>query len=262
MMFDTMPLWLLGGAIFLLLLAALELGFRLHAVADRRSRPGADRPDMDFLLSAAMGLLALLLGFTFSLALGRHEDRRELVIAEANAIGTSWLRIQALDEPGRTDLAELYRDYALARIAWSRAHDSDEGVGEAALDRAADLQPRIWASAREALGSSRGVVDAKTLLDPINESFDLAAERVIQREAQIPNEILTILGLYLIVSTAMIGWRLGGAGRRLPVASAMTVGLLSLAAVAIIDLDHARAGGITVSQKAMRDLIPMLEPIP
>lgn len=261
-MFDTLPLWLLGGVIFLVLLAALELGFRLHALADRRAKPGADRPDMDFLLSAAMGLLALLLGFTFSLALGRHEDRRELVIAEANAIGTSWLRIQALDEPARAELGALYRDYSMARIAWSRAHEGDEGAGAAALARATALQPDVWARAREALRVSRGVVDAKTLLDPINESFDLATERVIQREAQIPNEILVILGLYLIVSTAMIGWRLGGAGRRLPVASAMTVALLSLAAVAIIDLDHARSGGITVSQKAMRDLVPLLEPIP
>ncbi|MBX9728033.1 MAG: hypothetical protein K2X31_03905 [Sphingopyxis sp.] len=262
MMLDSMPLWLLGGVIFLVLLVALELGFRVHAIISRRDKPDTDRPDMDFLLSAAMGLLALLLGFTFSLALNRHEDRRELVIAEANAISTSWLRIQALDEPARAELAQLFRDYALARIAWSRAHDSDEGASEAALGQSTALQPQIWASARDALRTSRGVVDAKTLLDPINESFDLATERIIQREAQIPNEILAILGLYLLVSTAMIGWRLDGAGRRLPVASAMTVALLSLAAVAIIDLDHARAGGITVSQKAMRDLVPMLEPIP
>ena len=91
------PIWLLGIVVFILLYVALECGFRLS----RQRRSEDEKEGSDFLAQATLGLLALLLGFTFSLALQRHEERRSLVIAEANALGTSWLRIQAIDRADR-----------------------------------------------------------------------------------------------------------------------------------------------------------------
>lgn len=257
-MISTLSLSVLGIALMLALLLAVELGFRGRRFAYRRS-PDSKPPEMDFLLSAAMGLLALLLGFTFSLALGRHEERRDLVIAEANAIGTSWLRIQAIDEPARGQLSRAYADYAQTRLAWSLASETSEG-GQAALARGNALQAQLWPVALEALRTSRGVVDAKTLLDPLNESFDLAAERVARRDAHLPDALIVMLFLYLLISAGMTGWRLAADGHRAPVASSLTMLLLTLAVVATLDLDRAREGLIDVSQQPMRDAIAAMKP--
>ena len=252
-MISTLSLAGVGIGIMLALLLCVELGYRIRRRLDRRY-PDREPAEMDFLLSAAMGLLALLLGFTFSLALSRHEQRRDLVIAEANAIGTSWLRIQALDEPARAQLSTAYAAYSQARLDWSIASETNEG-GHAAMLRANQLQTTLWPAAIAALRASRGMVDAKTLLDPLNESFDLAAERVARRDAHLPAALLAMLLLYLLIAAGLTGWRLAADGHRAPVASSLTMLLLTLAVVATLDLDRARDGLISVSQQPMRDVV-------
>src|SRR4051812_43090401 len=93
---DTAPLGLVGLALFLILLICVEIGFRVRSAAGSAE---GQIGNQEFLLSAVLGLLALLLGFTFSMALNRYDGRRDLVVQEANAIGTTWLRAQLLREP-------------------------------------------------------------------------------------------------------------------------------------------------------------------
>ena len=111
----TAPLLLVSVAIFVILLAGLELGYRIPLSKTSRESGGLNSPD--YLLSAVLGLLALLLGFTFSLALERYEGRRDLVMGEANAIGTSLLRADLLQEPVRSSLVDALGAYVEARIA-------------------------------------------------------------------------------------------------------------------------------------------------
>ncbi|MGH8043660.1 MAG: hypothetical protein ACREOX_03540, partial [Stenotrophomonas sp.] len=98
-----LPLWLLTMVFFLALIAAREFGVFLRTRRNlRRSRTpaaaGAEETDA-FSTNTVLGLLALLIGFTFSLALGRYDERRTLVVSEANALGTTWLRTDLLDAP-------------------------------------------------------------------------------------------------------------------------------------------------------------------
>ncbi len=249
-MTGNLPLALVGLGLFLLLFAALEIGFRLA----RRRRSEDEKDGGDFLASAAMGLLALLLGFTFSLALQRHEERRALVIAEANAIGTSWLRIQAIDAGDRDRIADPFRTYAHTRLAWSLT--SDEGAGSALLyARAAAQQQGVWNAVIAALANGEAVVDNKLILDPLNQAFDLATTREELRQSHLPLSLMTMLIIYMLFATALVGWRLGEVGRRLMVPAVLTIALLTLAVVITIDLDQGRTGTITVSQRAMERAI-------
>lgn len=251
------PLWLVGLVLFVLLCLALESGFQLSA---RRSN-AKEKTGSDFLVSATLGLLALLLGFTFSLALQRHEERRSLVIAEANALGTSWLRIQAIDPSDRDSVAAPFRQYAQTRLNWSLA--SDEGTtSERYSIEAAEQQGRIWRAAIAALVNGEQVVDAKTLLDPINQSFDLAAEREARRQAHLPGAMFAMLLIFMLFATTLVGWRLGEVGHRMLLPSGLTVLLLTLAVVMTTDLDMSRSGMITVSQDPMQQLVKSMASSP
>ena len=96
---DATPIWLIG----ILVLGAMVLaGWAGRAFAYLRGDPDGKRPDVEsHIVSGVLGLLALLLGFTFAIAMDRYDTRRALVLAESNAIGTSYLRTQLLEQPHR-----------------------------------------------------------------------------------------------------------------------------------------------------------------
>src|SRR5216684_3550 len=131
--------------VFLMLLAffaAMEIGFR----CGQRSQPSADdatKAHVGALQCALLGLLALLLGFTFAMAVSRFDTRKELVLSEANAIGTTYLRARLLEEPYRQELMGLLHAYVDARLAFYEA-----GVDRVRLDTAnataAHLQEQLW----------------------------------------------------------------------------------------------------------------------
>src|SRR5215469_14965767 len=110
-LWNDLPIWPIGVALLALLTGAFFLGRFMHRRATRRGRVRQNTAFDGFIVSAVLGLLALLLGFTFSLAIQRFEERRQLVMQEANAIGTAYLRAQLLDSPHRERLSRLIVDY-------------------------------------------------------------------------------------------------------------------------------------------------------
>ena len=246
-------LWLLGVLSFALLLTARELGSLARRWHDRR-RPGSDSEREDFSMTSVLGLLALLIGFTFSLALLRYEERRELVIQEANAIGTTWLRYGLLDAGDRDRLRTLMRRYVDARVAFGR---SDTPTEEAAANQqSATLQQQLWNDSTATLARVRTTVLAALILQPLNESIDLAGARKANREANIPTRLLRLLLEFGLVAAAMIGYQ----RQRYRTASTLILMLFTLAGTLILDLDRPVSGGITEPQTPMLDLQRSLAP--
>ncbi|MBB1115874.1 hypothetical protein H4O09_02180 [Stenotrophomonas sp. W1S232] len=112
----NLSLLLISGGFFALLFIARETGALLRRRVERRHAGSQDTDT--FSLSA---VLALLIGFTFSLALQRYDARRELVIAEANALGTTWLRSDLLEPAPRQQLRQVLRRYVANRVAFGAA---------------------------------------------------------------------------------------------------------------------------------------------
>jgi len=247
----TAPLPLVGLAILALLLVCVEIGFASprwmrRPTGAKDARPGGP----DLLLSAVLGLLALLLGFTFSLALNRFEARRDLVLQEANAIGTTWLRVQLLEEPLRGQMDRAMRDYVRVRIAWSETEE--RGGGGAATDAA---QRRLWTLTGAAVRGDPSPQLSRAVMDAMNQSFDLAAARTTARSTQIPRRILNILMLYAALAAVMLGYVLAADGRRHRMATTLLLALLSLSLILIMDIDRPLRGGIKVSQQPMEALL-------
>jgi len=246
---ETAPLWLVAGGVFALLLVGAEAGYRGRRWLRSRERERPLAADgQDHLLSAALGLLALLLGFTFSLALSRHEARRDLVLQEANALGTLWLRVQLLEEPGRSLMAPLLRAYVDERLEWSENNWESLGV------RSNDIQQKLWTAMGVVLRAESVQGLSRSVMEAMNAAFDLASSRAMARATHIPDRVLQVLLLYAVLSVVMLGYIFGANWRPHRLATALLLVLLTLAIVVILDIDRPRSGAIQVSQLPMEAL--------
>ena len=254
-MASELQLWVIGGACFVLLLCARELGSLLRRWHDAR-RAEEHTSEEEFSMTSVLGLLALLIGFTFSLALQRYETRRELVILEANAIGTTWLRMDLLEAAQRDPLRALLRRYVEARVGVGMARTADE---QAAANRRSDLlQQRLWDATIAALAPARNTATSVLVLATLNDAIDQAGARKAAREASVPARLLRVLLVYGLVAAGMIGYQRS----HFRAASTMILLLFTLAGTLILDLDRPATGGITVPQQPMLDLQRSIRPPP
>ena len=248
MSYSSTPLWLLSTLILTVLIAARELGHWFRNRRKASSSAGDGAAEDGFAMTSMLGLLALLIAFSFSIGLQRYETRRELVISEANAIGTTWLRTHLLGEADRIRLQALLREYVDTRVEFGNASTVEEE--RAASGRTEALQERLWDATSDVVTPFRTTPLAALLVTTTNESIDLAATRKATREARIPSRILEILMLYALIAGVMIGYEKG----RYRIATSLLFVLLTLAASVVLDLDRPATGAIRVSQQPMLDL--------
>jgi hypothetical protein len=242
------------------LLVAASIGQLIQKTQARRSRAEARESDPSvaqegYLLSSALGLLGLLLAFSFSMVLDRYETRRELVIKEANAIGTSYLRAQMLDEPHRSRLTGLLVAYTENRIKLATAEDQS-----AYLTTNDHLLTQIWSAVSAARESALEHGLTTSLLQTYNEVIDLDTERKVAWELRVPNEVLLLLFVFLAVTAGVVGHQIDGPrGKR---AALVLFVLLALSITVITDINRPISGSSRESQRAMEMLLASLKAQP
>ena len=145
------PLWSIFLVSFVSILAASEIGRRLV----RASKRGGD--NVSTLEGAILGLLALMIGFTFAMALARFENRRDAVLNEANAIGTTAFRARLLPAPHGAQALKLLQEYAQVRLGITRRIPSPAEL-DAAISRSNALQEALWQQAKAVALKDNGMV--------------------------------------------------------------------------------------------------------
>lgn len=255
---DSFLAWILESEwrVFLVVAAVLlvgtELGFRIgrhHTPERRQLHQGQSRT----LQGALLGLLGLLLGFTFAMAVGRFETRKQLVLDEANAIGTSWLRAGFLDDQGRETVRASLMDYIDARLeAAELAPGSDELKSE--LARSEQHQATIWRTMVAAVRTQDS--PSKALLAvALNDLIDLDAKRQAASRNHVPRSVWLLLMLVSFTVCGTTGYATGlDASGRLALAMVVLPILVTVVITIITDLDNPRRGLIQVSQQSMVDL--------
>lgn len=234
--------------LFLGLLGSLELWFYFGNRARKRR---AEHPDqLANIQGATLGLLALLLGFSFALAAGRFNDRVQLITREANAIGTVWLRCDLLPDATRGEAHKLLQAYTARRISFYTAADVE--AGKTAVAESEKLQSRLWEMFTAAAKASPE--RANVLLPPLNELIDLHGLRVAASQRNMPVVLLALLIVCSAVSVASVGYGCGVAGKRNVVLTTALTFLIAGTLWAILDMDHPRQGLIRVGQQPMLDL--------
>lgn len=256
-LYDEAPFWLIALAVLLLQLGAVSLGMLVRR-RRARERTEEDKSADQLVTSALLGLLALLLAFTFALALDRFDARRVLVVEEANAIGTTWLRAQLLDEPHRSRLSRLLQGYAETRLELAGLRDAGRRL---ALLRRSDLyHHQLWSATAAAVRPIRDSEIAQTFVESMNATIDIAATRKAARRAHVPLRILVALLLYMTVGAFAVGCAIPRLRGRW-IADAL-LALMTLAYLLILDIDHPNRGGVLERQWPMEDLVATMRASP
>lgn len=246
---EVTPLWLIALVLLAAMLAASLVGFALRKHHKRKAgEDGKAKDDGGFMLSSVLGLLALLIGFTFALAIDRYETRRGLVLEEANAIGTLYLRTQLLEEPYRSHISRLLVEYTDTRVAAAKLPDAKVRPLAARSDA---IATELWVTTVALWPTIRGIDFSSAYLDSMNAVIDLNESRKVGRLAKVPYEVYLVLFIYLVATAGLVGY--ARETRRERLAGLFLFALLNLSLMLIIDIDRPD-GGINVSQRPMEDL--------
>jgi hypothetical protein len=245
---DAIPMGLLYILTVLAMLATMEVGYRLTRARQRKS---ADKTDagVGAMSGASLALLAFLLAFVVSLGSSIATERRQLVMAEANAIGTAYLRAGYIDEPYRTESRGLLREYTDQRLA-----ALDPARITAAVRRSEEIHNELWAGA-EVLAVESPLPTISLYISAVNEVIDLHAERLAAGvDIRIPPTVL--LGVYIVAlfTTFLVGVHSGYGDKRNYLALLVMVLILAVVFLLIVDLDRAQDGLLRVPQLPLYDL--------
>ncbi|HEX5262551.1 MAG TPA: hypothetical protein VFW13_03440 [Phenylobacterium sp.] len=251
------PVWLIGVVVFAGLVVTELAGFLAGRFAAARSPRDSKSDGTGYLLSAMLGLLGLLIAFTFGAASSRFDMRRTLVRDEANAIGTTYLRIQTLDEGPRDALNRLMVEYVGVRKT-SAASSEDEAKLSQADAKTNEIEQRIWDQIVPAVRAQPNSTLNAPLLETTNQMFDLANSRRLALEARVPITIVRALLIYFVAAAWILGYALAPGGRRVVASSALFL-VLALAFVLILDLDRPSSGRIRVSEEPILRIAASIE---
>ena len=246
---DFLPMWSVFPVTVGLMLLAIECGYRLGRHR-RKLTQNEDRPPLGEMVTATLGLVAFLLAFTFGLAATRYDIRRGLVVEEANAIGTTYLRAALLPEPQRGDVRSLLRSYVDVRLDATRPGKLIEDIR-----RSEELHVQLWERAVVVGESQPRSIVVGLFIESLNQTIDLHTKRVaLGAGNRIPATIWAALFFVAIVGTALLGYHTGLAGAARSLAIIAMVFAFSAVITLIADLDRPREGFLKVGQQAMTDL--------
>jgi uncharacterized membrane protein YidH (DUF202 family) len=251
--YSLLTIFLAGLA---LIVAAIEIG-RFVGVSGWKQ--GGD--NVSTLEAAVLGLLALMIGFTFAMALSRYEARRDAVLNEANAIGTTALRARLLREPQRAEVLKLLREYVQLRLDITQRPTPQADL-VAAIDRSNALHEALWQQAEAVSMKDNSMVPTGLFIQTLNEMIDNQGKRLAALRNRVPNVVPLVLFGIAAVASAFAGYASGSDAKRnrLPV---YTTGVVVVAVIMLIlDLDRPSAGFIEISQQPMIDTAASIAAFP
>lgn len=246
---QAVPLILVFVFAVALALVIIEGGYRAGLYMHRNSKQEKPAP-VGGMVGAVLALLAFLLAFTFGIAANNFQDKRRVLLEEANAIGTAYLRTDLLAEPRRSAVRDLLREYVDIRLEAVRSGNIDE-----AAVRSEELHVRLWTEAMGGAADQPNSLLTGLFIDALNEVIDLHATRMqVSVRTRIPGTIWVALFIVAVMGLGSMGYQAGLSGSSRSIAAIAVALAFSIVVWLIADLDRAREGMLTVSQQAMVDL--------
>lgn len=248
-------LLIVGGLLFGLAEVGYQFGHRLHRAKDepRISQIGN-------IQGAVLGLLGLLLGFSFAMSVARYDARRDVVLTEANSIGTTYLRASLLPNPHREAIERLLRQYLDLRIEFYSVGTDRSKLAEVEKE-SAGVQRRLWEQTVAASNVNPSPIVA-TFIVAMNETIDLDAIRLHTLRSHVPAAVWLLLLAAAGVGSYSCGYSAGASGVRNAFNNFILPALIAVLITLIADLSRARHGLIGVDQRPLLELRESLQPAP
>jgi hypothetical protein len=238
----VLPILVVCG-LFAAVLLSIEVGHRLGI--RRRSRmPHGHKPVYPTVESSVFALMGLLIGFTFYGAGSRFDARRNLIVREANAIGTTYLRLDLLPPDTQPELRQEFRNYVHSRLEVYR-NIADRQTLNAAMDQSFALQRSVWKQAVDATKGS-GPAEKSLVLTTLNQMIDITTEQNVALVTHPPPEIFVMLVLMVIAASALVGYIMSTFPVRDWVSTLIFALTVSFALYVILDYEFPRIGFIRI----------------
>ncbi len=255
--FDNLPLWAVYPLTVLLMLAAIELGYRYSKAKHRKAAPGSDE-GLGAISGATLGILAFLLAFVIGFGMNLNADRRALVLGEANAIRSTYLRAGYLVDPYRSDSRVLLTEYLDQRLAAVQP-----GMLEQAKARSEEIQGELWAIAEDVVINVDKSDTISAYVDSLNQVITIHAERVVKGlQVRIPPPVVWAMYAISLIAMFLAGMHSGYGPNRSVTALVMMALVFSVVLYLVVDMDRAGEGLIRVSQQPLIDLQSVLGTLP
>jgi hypothetical protein len=247
---------LLCTAALLLVLseAGFRFGLRLHAAHDE-----ARKKQIGGIQGAVLVLVGLLLGFTMAMAVNRYDLRRDLVVKQANAISTTFLRASLLPNAHQAPVRDALRRYVDVKLKYPPFADNPAKPAEGTR-LSADLEAELWKHATAAANEAPTNITG-TFIVSLNEMIDTEAERIAAGRARIPDGVWLLVIVVAGFGCFTTSYNAGAQGARTKLASVFLPLLLTVVIVLIFDLAHPRQGLIRTSQQPLIDLQQSIQPV-
>jgi len=252
--FDALPIPVFFILFALISLACYEGGFRLGRWWQNRE-PGEQEGPTGVLVGSILALLAFLLAVTMGMASDRFDARRAIVLDEANAIGTTYLRAGYLPEPASSEIRELLREYVPLRI---RTSSSDDLQGD--IQKSQAILNQLWTIAEGVAKTTNQGDLVSTFIESLNDTIDLHETRVTAASARVPETVVLLLIIGSALTLGMVGFSAGLTRRRSLLTAAVLIIALGAVITIVVDLDRPREGFIQVSQQPLIDVQQQIGP--
>jgi len=241
LLFDTLTKVLCIGGLMLIL---LESGRRIGKRSMLRDPEGSHQ-GLSPIEAAVFGLMGLIIALTFSGAALRFEQRRMLIVDEANAIGTAYLRVDLLPADAQPSIRRDFRKYLEARIELYHNISNKKMVAELE-EKTASLQTIIWKASVKASQKSDNLSASLLLLPALNSMIDICSTRTAVRQVHQPNIIFMIMILMALVSSLIAGYGMALKKSRSWIHLIGFTLVLLVTIIVIIDLEYPRLGFIRI----------------
>jgi hypothetical protein len=231
---------LLSIGLFAAVMLCLEAGFRIGHWRFKRGDTSFHE-GTGAIEAAVFALLGLLLGFSFAGGLSRLDARRELIVREANAIGTAYLRLDLLPAESQSEMRQLFAAYVDARL---RAYEQLQRatVTEEEFARAEKIQQTIWGKAIALSRTDPTQNTARLLLPALNDMIDVTTDRNVALHTHLPPLIFSLLLLVALVSGILAGYSLAKRGSRSIFHMLLYAAVIAATVYTVVDLDNPRSG--------------------
>jgi hypothetical protein len=239
---------LIAGAV-----GAHEIGFWLGLLRRKPDEP-FDR-QIALVRASTATLVAFLVGFAFSGAAARFTNRQDLIVREANALGTAYLRADTIAEPQRGELKAALKEYSADRVTLLSREGRDKI--EPLLAKVSGLHERMWSSATAATRENAPLM--AVVLPPVNEVIDLHSMHLAMARRHLPIPIMAVLLGTAAISLGIIGFGNGRIGRRFSLLDGVYGAVLALALWMTIDMDYPGGGMMTVSNRPVVEALAAMK---
>jgi len=219
------------------------IGYRI------RARPAGSHDSVGVVQATLLGLVGLLLAFGLTMAVGRYDNRRAIVVQESNDIGTTFLRAQMLSEPSRTDSLELLRGYADLAVDLANQVPGSDHFDEDVAD-IGDAQRHLWSIAGDAVRADPEGTTPRLYIETLNAMIDSHNDRVTSLSNRVPSTVLILQVVGSAIAIGVLSLYLALLGRGVITSLVATI-VVILILFTSFDLDRPHRGLITVPGSAL-----------